>query len=90
MEFAAPRHPISQWMIGVMPSLPFLPCLLVSNLASPLLNYLNVFVGYQSQRVQTTQRDDSGDIDLSDDDLVLASAVVYGFSLTDKIWCKSD
>jgi len=45
-------------------------------------------VGYQSQRVQTTQRDDSGDIDLSDDDLVLASAVVYGFSLTDKIWLE--
>jgi hypothetical protein len=42
----------------------------------------------QSQRVQATNQDEGDDIDLSDDELILTSAVVYGFSLTDKIWLE--
>jgi hypothetical protein len=42
----------------------------------------------QPQRVQANRRDENDDVDLSDDDLILTSAVVYGFSLTDKLWLE--
>jgi hypothetical protein len=47
---------------------------------------LTRLVAVQSLRVQGTHRVETEDSDLSDDDLLLASTVVYGFSLADKVW----
>jgi SpoVK/Ycf46/Vps4 family AAA+-type ATPase len=46
------------------------------------------YIGHQPQRVQSNNRDEGDDHDLSDEELILASAVVYGFSLSDKIWLE--
>ena len=37
--------------------------------------------------VQTQSGDATADIELTDEDLLLAPTVVFGFSLVDKVWC---
>ena len=44
--------------------------------------------GIPTLRVQGA-RQKSIDVEITEDELLLASPVVYGFSLSDKIWCKS-
>ncbi|KAF8060706.1 P-loop containing nucleoside triphosphate hydrolase protein [Lyophyllum atratum] len=43
-----------------------------------------------STLVQSTPNDDDANAELTDDDLILTSTVVYGFSLSDKIWFEFD
>lgn len=41
---------------------------------------------YTDNLVQTQSNDDTPDIELTDDDLLLTPSVVFGFSLADKVW----
>jgi len=37
--------------------------------------------------VESRKDDDTPDIEMTDDELLLTPAVVHGFSLSDKVWC---
>jgi len=72
---------------GMMPPLPMMPPpppLPMYNLPIYPSPYAN------STLVQSTPDDGGSNDELTDDDLTLTSTVVYGFSLSDKIWLEFD
>jgi len=56
---------------------------------TPLLDRLTDDIFSVDNLVQTQSNDDTPDVELMDDDLLLTPTVVFGFSLADKVWCTS-
>lgn len=48
---------------------------------------LSLIVNVNIDIVRTESANDTPDVELSDEELLLTPSVVFGFSLNDKVWC---